>query len=518
MLREFRRRKGATGVEYALVLVLIGFTLTAVIAGTGRSIVDVFTGVSNRIDDPTIPGPGGGGSGGGSGGGGGDTAGDPPAEPPEDPPVADGRIYGWTVACTPTSFNTGSLTDPSFTGIRVAALTAPAMSVMDDSVPWQVAEGTSPPSAVWSCMSAERADPGQLSTAGDSDCTGFVPQPGDDARLEQAGLMTQAQRAAYNGTLCTPGVPVETVAFGYDVDCQGRSAQCKSVTHNATGNDTANDTVADSDAGGCQVDQSEDALRLLQRYPTFVAGSDGLTPGSLLDAQCGTQALVELDTDTIDFGTDTACRTVQVTNASSGTVGIALDLAGATPAGTWALCSNGCSSLAAGESCSFAVRPVTSDVGQFDGTLELTGTDAQSNEEQHFVSLSYRKIGTPLLQWQLADGSPIGTPNEYGVETDGAGGSGWVRLQNIGTGTATWTSMYDDTGFFQFWPGENAPAPVENGDEACPELAPGAVCIVNYRFIDDEIPASENTNHGIFLSYDGEEGDRIEGPRLGIFR
>lgn len=82
-----RRSRAATAVEYALLLMLIGFAITGAVLAVGDEVEQVFDTVTNRVDDV--------GDGDGDGGGSDDIETDVGGGEPTDPPLDDDGDPVW---------------------------------------------------------------------------------------------------------------------------------------------------------------------------------------------------------------------------------------------------------------------------------------------------------------------------------------------------------------------------------------------------------------------------------------
>lgn len=221
MFRFWRKRRGATAVEYALLLMLIGFSLIGALAATGRNIAEVFDSVSNRVDDV-----GGGTETGGNdtGGGGDDTGGG--GDGSDGPGVT---AYGYSVDCGHSSASCTQVT--------------------------QQGGSTSQSPAGWA----------QCQTAPDST---------QQTLLQQASLLSGAPGLAEADAVaasCSGGGGSAT-AYGWRVDCTDGTALCMQYSP-ASG-------ASETDLANCGTGATS-AQQTILAGSGLVVPQDGQTPESL---------------------------------------------------------------------------------------------------------------------------------------------------------------------------------------------------------------------------------------------
>lgn len=527
-----RRRKGAAGIEYALVLSLIAVTLLGAIALMGGQVSGLLDTASNTIDpvhDGGGPGPIGDGSDDGGGeSGGGDGSGDPPAalaiqvSPPvlEFPYSADcqavtvsapaGGAQALTVDSTALDTQVFATCQPADTtacgsslaggdscvfGVRLA--TTAAGSYDSQIVVRGLPDGgteTAVPVAIHAAVTAPPTGPAQL------------------ALSRQQLLLTPDNGCQIQTVTNTGSAPVSSIRVGsaggdemleYAERCEPAMGRC----------DTG--TLAAGDR--CSVGYRWKLNSGYSGYDVPAVIGAGSTQLSYRVVGQESPDAFHLGPSTLVFGAPGQCRTVNVTNdfADPATIGF-----GALDPALWQYCADSCSGnlLDPGSSCSFGIQPMPGIAGDvYDAVAVSIDTGNDWTQETLQLHYSPGAGGPAVLQWQDMDGTPLSL-NGDGFAVYRPHASGAVRLTNIGGEPAYQIGMGDDNGNFQFWTGQDAPPPPQQDglypDSGCETVQPGQSCIVDFRFI-------QTTGHSsatVALSFtDGNDNVTTDAPWLAVF-
>lgn len=286
LLQILRQRRGATAVEYALLLFLFAAGVGAV-AATGTQIGDVFCYAANRVGGsscsvPTVVNDGGG-----------------------TPQFR--TAYGYSVDCAAPSASCQQVSDdPAASGpsdvadaqciaaqsaesvayaaqrglLAAEAGLAPAAAIGTCSAPSSVtAYGWQPlcsgSEALFLCRGVSSDAPSTSFPAAPALC-GSTPDAQQTELLTAAGLFTAAGRESYDASSCNAGT---LYAYGYDMYCDSYESTCNRFSLDSDG-DTHYDPLG-SDAL-CQTEQT-DAQKLLLTQSWLVPGGPGIDTDASLD-------------------------------------------------------------------------------------------------------------------------------------------------------------------------------------------------------------------------------------------
>lgn len=298
-----RRRRAATAVEYALLVMLFAGVCLAIVTTSGQRLSDVFCYSANHVQPGACLGgsPGGG----DDGGGGGDftvaygysldcTAdGAASCQQVSDDPAEPGPIAAATASCNAAQ-NPAQLALAAARGLLTAAdgIDAAQACTGGDTVAWGFVATCQDATVAFACRGLMRSSPTTLIDGDSADCDAAgPPQDGDAALLQAHGLLPRDATAGYDGSWCT-GAPV--TAYGWDLYCDDNVANCNGFTWSPQDGEDYDETV---DPALCAIESSPEQRSLLE-YSYLIPATAGATQQSTL-ALCTGSTLI--------YGYDASC-------------------------------------------------------------------------------------------------------------------------------------------------------------------------------------------------------------------